>query len=464
LLGQDPCTKSGVQVSYFTVEDSRLLRVLTIAGIAVGTVLIIVIGVYLITTINPTLAGKTVIRWCVDPNPIRQEQIALFESKYPNIHVINDPGAESQRLLTQLAGGVPPDVMALYDPQTIHRFAKNDVLMDLRPYVDQYKLPIDKFYPALKPYIYYGDQIVGIPENCGPYVVFYNKKLFREAGVPYPKPGWTWDECLAAANKLTKYKIVNGRKVPIQKGLLINNSDWWFFIWMYGGRLFSDDGKTCLMNSEAVKKGIRFWADLRLKYHVMPTSSEAQSMAPTGAWGSDALLFREGRVAMVVSGRWMCIQYREQKDLEWDVTSFPRGPHRFTLLASKSYAIPKTCRHKKEAITFIKHLLEKDNQLLVANYGDGIPTVNDPEITKAFMYNPEYPNEKNNRLHLDEMKYARVQEFSPYINNSDVSTVMSIELDRMWLGLQTPDQSCDRIARRINEIIRRNIANPNFLD
>ncbi|MCL6630824.1 MAG: hypothetical protein K6U00_14615, partial [Armatimonadetes bacterium] len=76
-------------------------------------------------------------------------------------------------------------------------------------------------------------------------------------------------------------------------------------------------------------------------------------------------------------------------------------------------------------------MLEKDNQLLVANYGDGIPTVNDPEITKAFMYNPEYPNEKNNRLHLDEMKYARVQEFSPYINNSDVSTVMSIELDRM---------------------------------
>jgi ABC-type glycerol-3-phosphate transport system substrate-binding protein len=213
-----------------------------------------------------------------------------------------------------------------------------------------------------------------------------------------------------------------------------------------------------------VKKGIRFWASLRLKHHVMPTTSEAQSMAPTGAWGSDALLFRESKVAMTVSGRWLAIQYREQKDLDWDVTSVPHGPNRVTLLASKCYSIPKICRNKEAAITFIRHLLGKENQLLVANYGDGIPSMNTPEITKAFLFNPDYPNERNNKLHLDEMRYARVQELSPYINNLDVNAIMSVELDRMWLGEQTPDQACDRIAQRINAVIRRNLANPNFLD
>lgn len=446
------------------VEDSRLRYILTVTAIVLGAVAIIAMGVYLVATVNPSTPGKTVIRWVVDPNPIRKEQIKLFESMHPDIHVINDPGADPQRLLTQLAGDVPPDVMALYDPQTIRLFARNNVLLDLRPYVEKYKLPVDRLYPNLKPYIYYQGKIVGIPENCGPYVLFYNRKLFREADLPYPKPGWTWDECLEAAKKLTKYKIVNGRKIPIQKGLYVNNYDYWFFIWMYGGRLFSEDGKRCLMDSEAVKKGIRYWADLRLKYHVTPSTSEAQSMAPTGAWGSDALLFRESRVAMVISGRWLCIQYREQKDLDWDVTSVPHGPNRVTLLASKCYSIPKTCRHKREAIAFLKHLLGKQNQLLVANYGDGIPSLNDPEISKAFLYNPDYPNEKNNKLHLDEMKYARVQELSPYINNLDVASIMSIELDKMWLQEQTPDETCEAIARRINAIIRRNIANPNFLD
>lgn len=445
-------------------EESRFKDILRVGSIALAVVLTVAMGIYLYATANPKAEGKTIIRWVVDPNPIRKEQIKLFESKHPDIEVINDPGAESQRLLTQLAGDVPPDVMALYDPQTLRLFAKNGVLEDLGRYVKEYDLPVDRLYPALEPYIYYQGKIVGIPENCGPYVLFYNKKLFREAGVPYPKPGWTWDECLAAAKKLTKYKAVSGRNVPVQKGLYVGNGDWWFFIWMYGGRMFSEDGKTCTMNTPEVKKGIHFWADLRLKHHVMPTSSEAQSMAPTGSWGTDALLFRESMIAMTVSGRWMCIQYREQKDLDWDVVSVPHGPYRFTLLASKSYAIPTACRNKPAAITFIRHLLGKDNQMLVANYGDGIPSLDDPEIAEAFAYNPRYPNEKNNELHLDEMKYARVQEFSPYINNLDVSAVVGMELDRMWLEEQTPEQACDAITRRINSIIRRNIANPNFLN
>ena len=422
------------------------------------------LGVYLVATSDSTPSGKTVIRWCVDPNPIRKEQIRIFERQHPTIDVINDPGADAQRLLTQLAGDVPPDVMALYDPQSIRLFAKNDVLLDLTPYVGKYQIPVDKLYPALDPYVRFEGKIVGIPENCGPYVLFYNRKLFREAGIAYPKPGWTWDECLAVAKKLTKYRIVRGRQVPVRKGLYIGNTDWWFFIWMYGGHLFSPDGKKCLMDSPEVKKGIRYWADLRLEHHVMPTTSEAQSMSPTGAWGGDALLFRSSVVAMNVSGRWLSIQYREQKDLDWDVVSVPHGPNRVTVLASKAYAIPKTCRNREAALIFLRERLGKENQLLVSNYGDGMPSSSDPAITQAFKYNPQYPNERNNQLHLDEMKYARVQEFSPYINNLDVVDIMTQELDRMWLEQQTPDQACDAIADRINAIIRRNIANPNFLN
>jgi multiple sugar transport system substrate-binding protein len=437
---------------------------LTIVGVVAGVLLMIALGIYLVATSKPDAGGKTIIRWVVDPNPIRKEQIALFESKHSDIHVINDDGADSQKLLTQIAGDVPPDLMALYDPQTIRLFAKNDILMDLTPYVDKYHIPADNLYPGLDPYVHFQGKVVGIPENCGPYILFYNKKLFREAGVPYPKSGWTWDECIQAAKKLTKYEVVDGRQIPTQKGLYIDNSNWWFFIWMYGGKLFSPDGKKCLMDSPEVKKGIQYWADMRLKYHIMPTTSEAASMAPTGSWGSDALLFRESKVAMMLSGRWMIIQYREQKDLDWDVVSAPHGPNRVTVLASKSYAIPKTCRHKDAALKFISHLLQMDNQLLVSNYGDGMPVLTDPRIIKAFQYNPQYPTETNNRVHVDEMKYARVQEYSPYINNLDTNAIMTTELDRMWLGEQSSDDACDAIASQVNAMIRRNLNNPNFLD
>ncbi len=426
--------------------------------------LVTVLGIWLVRTSKPDAGGRTVIRWCVDPNPVREVCIALFEKKNPGIKVINDPDASPQRMLTQIAGGEPPDVMAVYDPQFLRQLARNDVLLDLTPYIRKYGIPVELLYPSLDPYVRAEGKIVGIPENVAPWMLFYNRKLFREAGIPYPKTGWTWDDCLRVAQKLTKYQNVGGRQVIVQKGLYIADYDYQMMLWMTGARMFSEDGRRCLMDSPEAMRAIRFWADMRLKYKVIPTASESKSMAPTGAWGGDLLLFAAGKVAMVISGRHMIIQFRKQKQLDWDVVSVPQGVERVTPLYSKCYAIPKSCRNRDAAIRFIRHLLERDNQTLIANYGDGLPSSRDPEVLKAFQYNPEYPRETNNQAWLDEMRYARAHQYSPYINAVDVGSIVSMEMDRMWLKEQSPEDACRRIARRINEIIDRNIRNPNFLD
>ncbi|MCE5198555.1 MAG: sugar ABC transporter substrate-binding protein [Armatimonadota bacterium] len=429
----------------------------------VGLLLLIGLGVYLVNTKNLPMGEKVTIRWVVDPHPIRKESITLFEKKHPNIHVINDPDAGPQRLLTQIAGDVPPDVMAIYEPSILYIFAQNDLLLDLSPYVKEYNIPVDDLYPQLDPYVRVGKKIVGIPENCGTYVVFYNKKLFREAGVPYPRPGWTWDECLDSAKKLTKYRVVNGRKVAVQKGIYIADSMANYFAWINGGSMFSPDGKKCIVDSEAAKKGMRFFADMKLKYRVIPSASEAQSMAPTGGYGGDLLLFAQGKVAMVIVGRWLISEYRLHKDLEWATTAMPISPNHVVPFTSKCYAIPKNCKHKKEAIQFICHLLSRDNEDLVASYGDGLPTRRNKQIVKDFLYDPKYPKETSNQLYIDELKWGRITEWSHYIDNTDVNAIVGMEVSKMWLGSQGPDETCDKIAMQINDIINRNLANPNFL-
>jgi len=188
------------------------------------------------------------------------------------------------------------------------------------------------------------------------------------------------------------------------------------------------------------------------------------SLSPTGAWGGDALLFMSEKIAMNISGRWLSIQYRQKKDLEWDVAPLPRGKQKYTLLASKTYAIPSICPQKELAFKFLMHLISPEDELLVANYGDGIPSIKDIGQSKQFLYNPQYPNERNNRLYLEEMKHARVAEYSPYISQLDVNAVLGEEFDTMWAGKQSADEACERAARRINAIIKRNIANPNLLD
>ena len=42
-----------------------------------------------------------------------------------------------------------------------------------------------------------------LPKDYSPLAVYYNKKLFDAATVPYPEDGWTWDDLLATAQKLT---------------------------------------------------------------------------------------------------------------------------------------------------------------------------------------------------------------------------------------------------------------------
>lgn len=428
---------------------------------AILTVAVIIGGLLVFSGCSSKkLDGPVTIRWVVDPNPARKDQIALFERLHPHIRVNLDPDAGSQKVLTQLAGRVYPDLFAIYDPATISVFARKGVLVDLGPLMKANGISIKDFWPQLAPYITRQGKVCGLPENCGPYVLFYNKRLFREAGVPPPHKGWTWDDLLAAARRLT-IKDQNGRTVQFGIGYI----EPWIIFWQYGAHYYSPDGKKCVMDSPECKAAARYWASYRLTEHVTPTSSEEQGLSGLGTWGGAAALFKSERVAMQIQGRWLCAEYRKNKDLDWDVAPVPqRGAIKATLFASKSYAIPKGCKNTKKAFIFLKHLLGQQNQVLVAATGDGIPSIRKNAFSKEFLYNPRFPNERNNRVHLDEMQYARSPELSPYISELDATAIFNEEMDMMWQRRQSPEEACTRIARRVTSIIRRNIANPNLLD
>ena len=56
-----------------------------------------------------------------------------------------------------------------------------------------------------------GGTLYGLPSGTQTMVMYYNKDIFDEKGVEYPKEGWTWDEFLETAEKLTYEE--NGKTV-----------------------------------------------------------------------------------------------------------------------------------------------------------------------------------------------------------------------------------------------------------
>jgi ABC-type glycerol-3-phosphate transport system substrate-binding protein len=134
------------------------------------------------------------------------------------------------------------------------------------------------------------------------------------------------------------------------------------------------------------------------------------------------------------------------------------------MLESKIHAMPRTGKQKTDAFKFLANLLGPENQLLIGDYGDGIPSIQQWCRSPQFLFNPRYPNEKRNRLYLDEMQYCRLKQQSPWVQQLDVDAIRDDETDRIWQNEITPSQAANNIARRTNAIIRRNRANPNLMD
>ena len=66
------------------------------------------------------------------------------------------------------------------------------------------EIDIEKDYPSMLSNLYIRNgEVYAIPKDFDTIAVWYNKKIFDDAGVEYPKDGWTWDEMIETARKLT---------------------------------------------------------------------------------------------------------------------------------------------------------------------------------------------------------------------------------------------------------------------
>jgi ABC-type glycerol-3-phosphate transport system substrate-binding protein len=79
------------------------------------------------------------------------------------------------------------------------------VVADLAPYIaDDVSFRPDDFYPGMIRPLPENGAIFSVPTYIAPSFISYDPQVFDVAGLPYPQPGWTWDDFLAAAVKLTQ--------------------------------------------------------------------------------------------------------------------------------------------------------------------------------------------------------------------------------------------------------------------
>jgi multiple sugar transport system substrate-binding protein len=114
-------------------------------------------------------------------------------------------------------------------------------------------------------------KLYGFPRDNGTEVIFYNKALFRKAGLPYPKDDWTWDDLRSLARTLT---VRTGNRVS-QYGFAFETSWWRLYMWENGAELFDSlsHPTKVTFDSPAAIQAIQFMGDLITKDKVTPPAS-----------------------------------------------------------------------------------------------------------------------------------------------------------------------------------------------
>jgi multiple sugar transport system substrate-binding protein len=277
-----------------------------------------------VPTSAPTPAPVT-LRFSSWGNPSQNEpttaMVNAFMAKYPYITVEMefDPfGAYWEKKTTQLASNSLPDVFGM-STSYICDYAGNGRLLDLsqttaNPEVASW---IEGLPQAAFENLRIGGKLWGFPYAAGTAVLYYNKNLFDAAGVAYPSDGWTYDDMLAAAAKMTL--DTNGDGSLDQWGFDsdITGGDTFFaMIHSFGGRFLSDDGKKSLANSHNTVEALQFIQDLIYKYKVTPRPEDMEGVEDP---------FGSGMIAMRLSITAHIGGLQEITDFAWDIAAPPLG-------------------------------------------------------------------------------------------------------------------------------------------
>jgi multiple sugar transport system substrate-binding protein len=384
----------------------------------------------------------------VEETKIIQQAVEEFRKIHPDVTVRLEGapfGEYITKVLTQFSAGNAPDVMAVNAEQMVS-FASRDIFVDLKPYVEKDpSIKLSDFYPEAIDHYTVNGVLTALPRDIAPVaVIYYNKKRFDEAGVPYPKNSWTEKEFLETAQKLVKKSGKNG---ITQFGYVEDwGVAWDLWVYIHGGSWVDNIQKptVCTLDSPAAIEGVQFRADLIHKYHVAPSPANITAMGGMG--NSD--LFVNGTAAMFFSGIWKTPAFRLIKDFEWDVVETPLGPngkHAFPMSAA-GYSILKTSKNQELAYELVKYLSGETGQKLMAATGLTQPALKTLAQSPVFL-DGQAPKSKG--FLVDAVKDGRFQPFDPNLN--EWKAMVDSALDRVWNGDETADSALKKVTARINE-------------
>jgi multiple sugar transport system substrate-binding protein len=380
-------------------------------------------------------AGTRVLLWQFWDPKLVAPAIDAFEAEHPGVTVEVETLTWQngfEKILLAMAARRPPDLLEL-GSTWVARFAAEGALLDL---TDQTASLVDslRFW---EPVTWQGRRY-GMPWLLGTRAVFYNRALFRRAGLDPDRPPRTWAEFRAAARAVDAlgpdihgFGLNAGERYVLYKKFLP-------FAWANGGRVLTVDGKHADLDSPQNREALAFY--LSLGPYSLREKQDVLDRA-----------FQEGRLGMMISGGWNLANIpRDAPDLDFGVALMPRPAEDkgepVSFAGGEMLAVPREAKHPREALALARELVRPERAAVVSREARSVLPA-----ARGAAEDTTLAGDPRQRVFVEQLAWARSTPSHP--RWVDMEGALDSAVEEALYGRLTPEQALARAQREIEEIL-----------
>jgi sn-glycerol 3-phosphate transport system substrate-binding protein len=374
---------------------------------------------------------------------IVDQMTADFERENPGIKVKPIYAGSYQetivKAITAHKSGTPPTTAVLLSTDMF-------TLIDEDAIVPFDGVDTKAYYPAFMANSQTGGKVWGIPFQRSTIVLYWNKELFKEAGLDPNRPPENWKEMLEYAQKLTK-RDASGNVT--QWGVQIPSSG--FPYWLFQGlttpngvELMNAAGTETYFDRPAVIEALQYWVDLGRKHKVMPTG--------VIEWGTTPKDFFERKIAMMWTTTGNLTNVKNNAKFDFGVAMLPAAKRRGSPTGGGNFYVFKKATKEQQAaaVKFAQWMTQPERAAqwgidtgYVAVRGDAWQTPKMTEYVKGFPVAA---------VARDQLQYS-VAELSTH-ENQRVTKALNDGIQAALTGAKTPEQAMKDAQAEASRILR----------
>ena len=417
--------------------DKKLWHKSSLTALVLALVLTIIVGVFGQTKVAQ--AAQTTITYGIWDS---RQELGLrkladeFEAANPDIKVdiqVAGWGEYWTMLEAAATGGSLPDVFWMHSNE-IYKYGANDQLLALDDLIKEAGIDMSKFPKGLVDIYNVEGKQYGIPKDFDTIALWYNKKLFDEAGVKYPDANWTWDDLKEAAKKLTN-------KEKEQYGIatfLTNQEGYYNFVFSNGGQIIKDGKKSGYADPKTIE-GLEYFF-----------SFAHEGLSPVLSKDGDAKAYLEnGKAAMALFGSWQLNGFLDNDYLRenFDVAPLPKKDGKsVSVYNGLANVISANTPNKEAAWKFVQFLSSPETQKKASELGIAISAYEGS--ADAWV---KVAPKMNLKVYIDAIETAQIR---PYTRETTKWEEKAYEiLKAAYTGERPVKEAAEEAAKVMDEII-----------